>query len=178
MALGQPARPPRVYAVVGCTPACGLSVERLGPENARTVHKWFEARVATNRIITRASAELGIKLTNGAVGRHLSGHLRVEEELTAVEPGEKPEGGKSASDLEVLEGIITAGWKNSGNWRPSIQDTLKAMDMKYKLTQGSVFDEFFDAISGAQMDDEEAGDSAPENPAALDDLPEPFSGDS
>lgn len=179
----NPTREPRVYALIGCTPLCGLSADKLGPENARIVHSWFELPLSVPKVILRAQEELGVKLTGGGASRHFKNHLRLQEETRAVDPNRK---GGTASDLEVLEGVIEAAWRNSGSWRPTIQDALKAMDMKYKLTQGSVFEDFFAAISDAQMDEDDGETQAPENPEAVSDLvedplgdslPEPFSGD-
>lgn len=65
-----------------------------------------------------------------------------------------------ASNIDILEAIIAKGFDNRKNWKPTISDTMKAMDMWFKLTQGNPFDELLDALATAGMGEE--------NPRALD----------
>lgn len=164
-------REPTKYAVIGCTPQCTLGSEHLG-DHFLTVHGWFEQAIPIRQLVARAKADLGVEISNTATYRHLSRHLR-EIQPEAESPidiaGAKRGRG---SDLDVLEEIIAAGWRNSGNWKPTIQDTLKAMDMKLRLTKGSVFDDLFATIDAAVEED----DLPPENPEAAEDPPEPVEG--
>lgn len=71
------------------------------------------------------------------------------------------ENGPKVSNLGVLEAIIASGWKNRAKWRPTITDTLKAMEMHQRMTQGSAFQDLLDALSAGSVeepDSEEADD--------------------
>lgn len=68
--------------------------------------------------------------------------------------------------VQVLEAIIAAGWENRAKWRPTIGDTMKAMDMYQKHTQGSAFQDLLDALA-SDISDEEDEYQPPENPEAL-----------
>lgn len=59
-----------------------------------------------------------------------------------------------ASNIDILEAIIAKGFDNRKNWKPTISDTMKAMDMWFKLTQGNPFDELLDALATAGMGEE------------------------
>jgi hypothetical protein len=166
---------PQRYAVIGCSTLCSFSADKLG-DNFLTVHGWFEEGVSVRGIVIKAEDELGISVSQTSAFRHHKRHLR------AVFDGETPSEvdvrtKRTASDLDVLEGIISAGWRNSGNWKPTIQDTLKAMDMKLRLTKGSVFEDFFTDIDAALLEDEApAVPAAPENPEAVAEAPESVEG--
>lgn len=165
---------PQRYAVVGCSTLCTFSADKLG-DHFLTVHGWFEEGVSVRGIVIKAEDELGLTVSQTSAFRHYKKHLRAvmdERSPSEVDVFTK----RTASDLDVLEGIINAGWRNSGNWKPTIQDTLKAMDMKLRLTKGSVFEEFFADIDSALLDEVEAPPAAPENPEAVAEPPEPVEG--
>jgi hypothetical protein len=61
--------------------------------------------------------------------------------------------------LEAIDLILKQGSKQIGNWKVTPSDFFKALDMKYKLTQGSVFDGFMEALTAAEDDLEEDEDS-------------------
>jgi hypothetical protein len=58
-----------------------------------------------------------------------------------------------ANNIEILETIIQKGFQNAKNWKPTISDTMKAMDMWFRLTQGNPFDELLDTLAAASIDD-------------------------
>lgn len=120
---------------------------------AETIHSWFEAGLTNGAIVEKAGVA-GIKLSNGAVGRHAAKHLvpadQVEDPTTLAEPAEK------LSDLDILERMIQRGAQSLhlATFRVTPEQMLKALDMKYRLTQGSPFEKFLEAAYEAMADDE------------------------
>lgn len=102
------------------------------------------------RAIVRAAAAEGFKLSAGTLARHVK-HMRDPNAPLEPEPGVK------VNNIEILEAIIQKGFRNQKNWRPTISDTMKAMDMWFKLTQGNPFEEFLDSLATAALD---TGDGA------------------
>lgn len=159
---------PRKYTLSErCTGACSMS-ERALPNNAfAIVHSWFEEG-ANNDLIHARSKDLlgeGRNLSLGAIGRHRRNHLVPEDQMHTVEELEAMGGtAKPLSDLEILERLIQAGSKALADKkvRVSPEMTMKAMELKYKLTQGNVFQGFLDAVNAA-MD----GDGGPESEEAV-----------
>ena len=64
-----------------------------------------------------------------------------------------------ANNIEILEAIIQKGFANQKNWKPTISDTMKAMDMWFRLTQGNPFDDLLDTLAAASMGGDD-GDSS------------------
>lgn len=58
------------------------------------------------------------------------------------------------TNIEILEMIIQKGFVNSKNWRPTINDTMKAMDMWFRLTQGNPFEELLASMADAVVEPE------------------------
>jgi hypothetical protein len=56
-----------------------------------------------------------------------------------------------ANNIEILETIIQKGFQNAKNWKPTISDTMKAMDMWFRLTQGNPFDDLLDTLASAAI---------------------------
>lgn len=103
----------------------------------------------------------GVKLNNGVLGRHRK-HIvvsgRSAEEVSAGIPAAPV----NASNIQILESIIQKGFQNQKNWKPTISDTMKAMDMWFRLTAGNPFDELLDSLAGAAL-----GDGGVEAPQAI-----------
>lgn len=68
--------------------------------------------------------------------------------------GDEPEVTEKKTNIEILETIIQKGFGNSKNWRPTIGDTMKAMDMWFRLTAGNPFEELLDAMAVAGLGEE------------------------
>lgn len=64
-----------------------------------------------------------------------------------------------ATNLEIIEKIIQKGFANSKNWKPTINDTMKAMDMWFRITQNSPFDELLNAMAAATVETQETQDA-------------------
>ena len=98
------------------------------------------------------------KVALSTLSRHRK-HMRIAQPDVLVEPDAR------IPHLSVLEAIIAAGWANRGKWRPTIGDTMKAMDMYLKMTQGSAFQDLLDALASDVAEDDEP--SIVENPQAV-----------
>lgn len=122
---------------------------------------------ASYRAVIKSGVVANANLRNlGNHRKHISTH---EEVPVSTEPTRK------ATNIEILEAIIQKGFANQKNWKPTIGDTMKAMDMWFRLTQGNPFDELLDTLAAAATgDDDPAPDD--ESPDALG-LPEDVAGD-
>jgi hypothetical protein len=157
----------RKYAVSErCTRGCSLG-EHLLPGNAFTVvHGWFEEGV-NNEVIHNRSIELGVPLSLGAIGRHRGRHLIAQDQMKTVEELENEAGGapeRKLDDLEILERLIQAGSLSLADKKVRVSPDMlmKAMELKYKLTQGNVFQGFLDAVDAAMGAPDEGPPEAPE----------------
>jgi hypothetical protein len=154
-------RKARKYVVTEkCRPNCTLG-ERLLPGDAfHRMHALFEAG-STYKQIQAGAAELGLKISTGAIARH-SKHLVPEDQMHTLEELEETGGeGPALSDIDILERLIQAGSKNLADKkvRVSPEMLMKAMELKYKLTQGNVFQGFMDAVNAAMDPPAPAGET-------------------
>lgn len=158
---GQRIQPNR-YVINNCTRNCTLNPKRLPGEQGALVHGWYEAGDNNQTIINKANV-LGLKFSNGSVGRHRAKHL-----VVMVDPHLDPSQAhaEKKSDLEVLEIIIGRGAQqvDLATTKISAEQLLRAIELKHKLTEGSVFDSLFGALV-SEGDDAYA--SGPEAPAAV-----------
>jgi hypothetical protein len=139
-----------------CEPLCSLEVGVIGPAISAVVIEMRE-RGAGAVLIHRRATELGYTGSVTSMQRHLK-HLRpAADDLTPeLPPGQK------ASDLEILDAIVTAGYRNAKSWKPTIKDTMDAMRLKMQMTGNSAFQDMLDAMErGLQMAE------APEAPEAV-----------
>lgn len=114
------------------------------------------------RKIQAAAAAEGVKIALQTLSlhrRHISVHEPVDAETAAAK----------ASNIEILEEIIQKGFANRKNWKPTISDTMKALDMHFRLTQGNPFDELLDTLAAASLGEEEPEEA---NPDAISDIDE------
>lgn len=145
---------PRKYVLLpACTKGCSLNPANLAIFDI--VHGWFEAG-QNNATIEKNAATLGVKLSNGSIGRHKGAHLQAvaDDHGVAVDP-EKPL--DKVDHVKVLEQIIARGAAGIGTWKVTPDMTMKAMEMLYKLTQGNAqqawLDAMAEAIAGVTSDD-------------------------
>jgi hypothetical protein len=152
---------PRAFRLLdGCTKTCSLSAFQLGPKVAELVHSWYEAGCNNATIVERAE-NIGVKVSEGAAGRHRANHLEPLDEFEDPTAGDDPK--PKVDDLALLDEVISRGaeslrFKTS---RVTTEQLLKAMEMKYRLTQGSVWEATLAALGAAMSDESEAPD-APE----------------
>jgi hypothetical protein len=108
------------------------------------------------RKVVAAAAQEGIRTNLATLSRH-------RKHIVLSGQGPEPESPK-ATNIEILETIIQKGFGNSKNWKPTISDTMKAMDMWFRLTQGNPFDDLLDTLAAASLGEEEPEEA---NPAAV-----------
>lgn len=179
MSVGRP-EPPRLiarkYAIQGCTIQCSFHPRNLRAGAADAIHRWIEQGLNNEQVLANGK-QMGWNLSNRALYRHKRNHLVPKEQMTQFgnEPvildndDEDPDEPKKLSDLEILDKIIAAGSKqmNSQSVRITPDLTMRAMELRLKLTQGSVFDDFLSAVGSAfGPDDAPTGQEAPEEKAA------------
>lgn len=144
---------PRAFRLLGnCTNTCTLSAHQLGPKVAELVHSWFEAGCNNGTISARAK-QIDVDISDGAAGRHRANHLEPLDEFEDPTDGSDPK--PKIDDLALLDEVIQRGaeglrFKTS---RVSTEQLLKAVEMKYKLTQGSVWEATLEALGTAMSDD-------------------------
>lgn len=140
---------PRRWDLLGtCGPKCSLNVGNLGEERAKMVHGWYEQGL-NDKDIAKNAVAAGFTLSHGAVGRHRGNHLEPKGETLGARSL------KVRTDLEIIEAMIQAGGQRAGEFKMTPSETMKAMELKYKLTQGSAFEGMLDALTRAGMDDDD-----------------------
>ena len=144
---------PRKWDLLGaCTKNCSVNQANIGPEKAQLVHGWYEQGLNDHQIGS-AAFQAGLDLSSGAIGRHKKNHMRPKVEYTETDPV-----GPKMQDLEALEKILDVGSRQIDQWKVTPSDYFKALDMKYKLTQGSAFQSTLDALAIAEKDMDEEDD--------------------
>lgn len=146
-------RPRTAYKRIlsGCTRGCSLNAENLPAGIGDLIHTWFE-RGDSNGVIIAGAKTLGIKLSNGAIGRHRASHLHAAAAVPEKKAGEQ---GPKLGDLEVIEAIIERGVEQVRlqSSKVSTEQLLQAIALKHKLTEGSVFDAMYEAMAGHEGDE-------------------------
>lgn len=148
-------KPARFYRNERCTKACSLNPDALPGEMGDLVHSWFEAG-DNNPTIAAKSDALGHHISDGAAGRHRKNHLepmgdesRDPTDMTLVK----------INHIEFLEQLVARSAQSVHfSSKVSPEMGIRAIEMIYKLTQGSQMDNFMTAVSkamaGAAEDDE------------------------
>jgi len=145
-------RNPGSLVLVNCTRACSLNIHNLPSGIGELVVKWFEDGDSIRAVAQRLQ-DLEIKRSAGAIGRHRLKHM---EKRSGSLPREDQV--KKKTDLEVLETIIFRGSQqvDLSASRISAEQLLRAIELKHKLTEGSVFDAMYEAMRGANVTDLDA----------------------
>jgi hypothetical protein len=112
------------------------------------VHGWYEEGL-NDKSIAKNAFTAGFPLSHGAVGRHRSNHLEPKGETLGARIATR------RTDLEIIEAMIQAGGERAGEFKMTPSETMKAMELKYKLTQGSAFEGMLDALNRAAMDEDD-----------------------
>jgi hypothetical protein len=167
---------PRKYRVDNCSVACSLNPRMLPAGAYDAIHRWVELG-SNNETVVANALSIGVTITERSLARHKRNHMVPEDHLTQLgndevildppEPGQAP--GAKLSDLQILDKIIQAGAKQLGTQsvRISPEMTMKAMELRLKITNGSVFDDFMSAVGKAFGAPDTAPSDAPETPEAL-----------
>jgi len=133
--------------VMECPETCSL---RPGSKVGVQVTEWMLDGKTYKWIIAEVKALDGWKLYPATMTRHKR-HIKV----TGRAPDPKDEADRyKANNIEILETIIQKGFQNASNWKPTISDTMKAMDMWFRLTQGNPFDDLLDTLASAALGEE------------------------
>jgi hypothetical protein len=152
-----------------CPKVCTLGHPgKFTAEQIELIHGWYEGGVPFSDIRARCVEFPGITFVDiKSVGRHFHEHLSPA----------KVSGRKSkVNSISVLETVISEGFANAGRWRPSLADTMRAIQLLNQLkggTQNSAYEELENAIAAAVTGDYEDVDAddedgeVVENPAAL-----------
>lgn len=146
-----------------CPRECSLHPDKMEPGQAELLLMLRDGGAGVSIWGRKASEILGRELVRATVIRHLRHYKEVDETPVERNTGPRP------SDVEILDELIVAGWRNSRNWKPSIRDTLEAMKLKASMTGNSAFQNMLDAMeSGMRMaEGSEEDGPMPENPEAL-----------
>lgn len=140
---------PRIWVLLSsCSTKCSVNEANIGPERAKLVHGWYEQGL-NDKQISKNALDAGFALSHGALGRHRMNHLEPKGETHG------PRMARRLTDLEIIEEMIQAGGERAGDFKMTPSETMKAMELKYKLTQGSAFESMLDALNRAGMEEEE-----------------------
>lgn len=149
-------RPQRFVLSDRCSGACSLNQKNLPGEMASIVLGWFNEGVNNDGIIDRA-ARLGVKLSNGAIGRHRANHLIREDQLEDFDPSTSKLA--RVNHIEMLEQIVARGSQTIHQQKISPDLALKAVEMIYRLTSGSQMESFVEAVTAAMAGGVDEDDS-------------------
>ena len=128
-----------------CHDGCSLSIAKLGDEGAALVHRDIEDGLS-DKSTAQNAVERGAHLTYGSVNRHRKRHLTATRDM--VEDSALGE----LTEIEALDVALKQGQKNMHNWKMTPSEWMKALELKMKLTEGTVFDGFMSAIASASQE--------------------------
>ena len=117
--------------------------------------------LSLRRVVAIAKTE-GFVTNVMSLSRHRKHIVVGEPALTEEEEAAAP---AKVNNIEILESIIQKGFQNQRNWKPTISDTMKAMDMWFRLTQGNPFDDLLDTLASASMTEGGTGEDDESDPA-------------
>lgn len=149
-----------------CPPECSLHPDKIGEDKAHLLMLVRASGVGLPTWQKRGAEILGRPISNGTAGRH-SKHYRDPED-EARKAVDDPE--RKASDVEILDSVIQAAWRNRANWKPTLRDMLEAMAKKHSITGGSEASDLM-SLFDAPLDDEEIVE-APEAVLSPEERPE------
>ena len=138
---------PTQYTVSGCSAKCSLHPDNIGAKGYEALHEWYQFGYNDIKMEDLARKQ-GMTLTYGAIGRHRKNHLVRTEEL------EVDEKLAELDDVGALDAILKRGQTQIKSWKISPSEYFKAMELKYKLTQGSTMDAMYAAMAAAATEDD------------------------
>lgn len=130
-----------------CNKQCSYWVEKMTPAAADQLEVWIRDGHQLGNIVERMKGVFDFDCTERTLYRHVQKHMHAPSEEQQEE---------AMTDLQVLERMIRVGAKNlrsDTKIRITPEMTVRAIELKYKLTQGNVFESFLDQI-GKVMDEE------------------------
>lgn len=141
-----------------CSAACTLNPRNLPGEVGDLVHQWFEAGHNNEKIIELAN-KVGAKISNGATGRHRKNHLT----LTDTRPDQTDPTNltlQKVNHQEFLEQLVARANLNAHAARVTPEMGLKAIEILYKMNQGSQMTDFMKAVGEAMANPEAEEDDS------------------
>jgi hypothetical protein len=148
---------PTEFVVAGsCSQRCSLNKVNLGEKRHALVMDWYQMGYNDFKIEELARAA-GMKMSHGAIGRHRKSHLidkatmKTDESLAELD------------DIEALDLILERGQTQIKGWKITPSEYFKAMEMKYKLTQGSTMDAMYAALAAAGAEEDAETEDRPED---------------
>jgi len=150
---------PAEFVVVDCGPGCTLNPRKSPIADA--LHEAYCAGM-NDMEISALSDKLGNHVSAGAVGRHRAAHLTRRDQAGVVMMGAAVDG--AVDHVKVLELMIARGARVAHTWRLGPGDTLKAIEMHYRLTEGKSDNALIDALAAAsagavEVDDPESSET-------------------
>ena len=130
---------PTPKLVANCPDACSLHPDKIGRAATEALLAVRANGAGRSVLISRATELLGRPVASGTMQRHID-HMRELADDAPDVSGPRP------TDLQILDGIIVAGFRNSRNWKPTIKDTLDAMKLKTAMTGQSAFEDMLNAL--------------------------------
>lgn len=142
-----------------CPPDCSLREgTEWGPLVTKALVDGASLRTAAAEVVAA-----GGKANHSTIARHKR-HIVVHQPDASTEDAPA-----KANNIEILEAIIQKGFANQKNWKPTISDTMKAMDMWFRLTQGNPFDDLLDTLASASMASNDPAEGAADEREPVDD---------
>lgn len=143
----MPAMTKRNLVTSNCNKQCSFWYEKMTTAAAEQLEVWIQEGYQLSNIIERMKTTFGFEATERTLYRHVQKHMEAPTEEQQEE---------AMTDLQVLERMIRVGARNlksDAKVRISPEMTVRAIELKYKLTQGNVFESFLDSL-GKVMDEE------------------------
>lgn len=146
-----------------CPHSCKLSAAAIGEVAAQALIDAREAGRGQPALQTLA-AELGHPVSSaGVMARHLK-HWHLADSSPAAAAASE---GRDLTDLEILDAGIRQGVKSMHTWRVGPADTIRMLELRFKMGGKSAYQDMEDAMAAASVDSGEVEFEA-ENPDALD----------
>lgn len=155
-------RAPGKLVLAGCSRKCSLNPGNVPAQVTLLVTKWFEDGATLEGVRKNLLEMTGEAPSVGAIGQHRKNHLHPAAGVDKIDPNAKPMG-----ELEILDKMIQSGAKQVGleSTRISAEQLLRAIELKQKLTEGSVFDAMYEAMKGVGEKDFDAPKPPEDDPA-------------
>ena len=146
--------------IAGCSRRCSMNPGNIPSELNTLIIKWFEDGSTINTVRANAMA-LGHTFSVGAIAQHRKNHLHNADQV------ERAADGPPKGELDILNEMIQAGARQVGldSTRISAEQLLRAIELKQKLTEGSVFDAMYEAMKGVGRTDLDAPKPPADDPA-------------
>lgn len=134
------ALPKRDLVTDNCNKQCSFWSEKMSQAAAEQLELWIQDGMPLDNIVERMIGTFQYDCTTRALYRHVQKHMHKPSEEQQFE---------AMTDLQVLEQMIKVGARNlksDTKVRITPEMTVRAIELKYKLTQGNVFESFLSGM--------------------------------